>query len=200
MINKEYTQEEIQLMLNDLSDKKLAKMSDSFLESVENRHNSGVYSKTSNRMKDRVVREETREKISNSKKGKKLSDEHIKKLKEISKKNKYYLKGAEVWSNQSDERHKEVGKKSGNSRLGRKASDEHKKNISESLKGVPKSEEHRKKLSDAKKNVVLSEEAKSRIRAAARVEYHCSHCNSNIKGRGNFSRWHGDNCKKKPII
>ena len=149
MINKEYTQEEIQLMLNDLSDKKLAKMSDSYLESIEN---------------------------------------------------KYYLKGVEVWSNQSDERHKEVGKKSGNSRLGRKASNEHKKNISDALKGVPKSEEHRKKLSDAKKNVVLSEEAKSRIRAAARVEYHCSHCNSNIKGRGNFSRWHGDNCKKKPII
>lgn len=29
------------------------------------------------------------------------------------------------------------------------------------------------------------------------IEIVCEHCNRSIAGRGNFTRWHGDNCKSK---
>jgi len=198
MSDRKYTQEEIQRMLDEISEKKFAKMSDAFLFSVEERHQNGVYKKTAERMTNRVVTKETGLKISKSKKGVPLSEDHKEKLKEIAQETKNYLKAAEVWSNKPEEFRKKVGKKSGKSRIGRTASDEHKENISKGLKGKPKSDEHKESLRLARLNVVLSDEAKENIAKAARVEYVCPHCNSVVKGKGNLSRWHGDNCKQKP--
>ena len=200
MEKNQYTDQQIQQMLDELSKTKIGKRSDDFLLSVEERKNKGVYKEISQKMKNRVVSSETSQKISKSKKGTILSDETKKKLKNIAKETKQYLKAAEVWSNKPEEYRKEVGKKSGESRLGRKATNEHKQNISNSLKGISKSEEHRKKLSESKKGIKVSDETKKKLIEAANVEYTCVHCNSKVKGAGNLSRWHNDNCKKKPII
>ncbi len=75
----------------------------------------------------RKLSDEHRKKLSEAHKGKKLSDEHKKKLSDAKKGNKAWNKG-------------------------KKASDEHRKKISEALKGKkrsPRTEETKKKLSDA---------------------------------------------------
>ena len=105
--------------------------------------------------------------------------------------------------------------------LGKVMSDDQKKKLSNSLKGrilgpmseehkqklsKPKSEEHRKKISESRKRLKggprlkRSEETRRKIGEKTKGQklptIICSHCNRAISS-GNFTRWHGDNCKLK---
>ena len=100
-------------------------------------------------------------------------------------------------NNISNEKRKEISKKSAESRRGRKATDQHRQNISNSLKGRSFSEEHKQNIRLSKQHVVLSKEALDNIAKAAKVEYTCNVCGAKVKGAGNLSRWHNDNCKHK---
>lgn len=64
---------------------------------------------------------------------------------------------------------------------GKSRSDETKRRISESNKGKVISEEHKRKISMTK-------------RSAPKIE--CEHCGKK-SNKGNYKRWHGDNCKNK---
>ena len=119
--------------------------------------------------------EESRKKISESKKGekhhyfgKKLSNEHIIKMSEAKKGKKL-----------SDEHKRKIGEKS----KGRKHSEDSKRKISEKNKCRNFSEEHKKKLSEAKKGnkhpLII-----------------CPYCNKE-GGGGVMNRYHFDNCKNK---
>ena len=113
--------------------------------------------------------EETKQKISESEKGKKISEETKRKMSES-------LKGIKF----SEERNKKIseankGKKSSEDKKrkiseankGRKLSEEHKKKISETKKGKEHSEEHNKKISESmkgkNKGKKLSEERKQKM-------------------------------------
>ena len=102
---------------------------------------------------------ETRKKMSEAHKGKKLppfSEEHKRKISEA-------LKGKKV--------SKETKEKMSEARKGKKLSEEHRKKISEAMKGKPKpwfrgkklSEEHKRKISEGGKGKKLSEETKRKL-------------------------------------
>lgn len=106
--------------------------------------------------------QETKEKMRQAKLGKKLSEEHRKKLC-ASKKGNCYTKGR---------KHSEESKKKmSEAKLGKKHSEEHNKKMSEALKGKKLSEEHRKKLSDAKLGRKFSEEHKKKLSEATKLYY-----------------------------
>jgi hypothetical protein len=99
---------------------------------------------------------DTKRKISETKKGKKHSEEHKKKIGEATKKQS-----------------KESIRRGALARTGKKASEEHKRKISEALKGKESnhkgkkhSEETKRKMSEAKRNI--SEETKRKISEAAK--------------------------------
>ena len=92
--------------------------------------------------------EETKKKMSESKKGIQLSEEHKQKLSES-------LKGRQF--------SEETKKKLSESMKGRQFSEEHKQNLSESLKGRQLSEEHKQKLSKSLKGRQFSEEHKQKL-------------------------------------
>lgn len=100
--------------------------------------------------------EETKKKISESKKGKKLSEEHRKHLSEAAK-------------NRSDETKKKIS----DGHKGRKLSEEHKRKLSESQKGKkhkPLSDEHKRKISEAAKNP--SEEIRKKMSESQKQRFH----------------------------
>lgn len=78
-------------------------------------------------------------------------------------------------------------------------SDETKAKISAAGKGRKMTEETKKKMSDTLKGRTFSEESKQKMsesqKKAALILHKCPHCNKDIAGASNFSRWHGDNCK-----
>jgi len=77
--------------------------------------------------------------------------------------------------------------------------EEHKQKISEALKGKERSKEHSKKLSDALKGRKPSpQEREAYLIALEKGKTPCEHCGK-ITTLGNYRRWHGSNCKTKPI-
>jgi hypothetical protein len=81
---------------------------------------------------------------------------------------------------------------------------EHLEKIASKKRGKPLSDNLRKNLSIIKIGVKLSIEHKANISKGllgnVRGSYEkiiCPHCNSIVGGKGNFKRWHGDNCKAK---
>jgi len=117
-----------------------------------------------------------------------------------------------------------IYQKSAQSRTGRKASADHCFSISNSLKGKSKSDEHKKNLSKSKIGKKQSQEtiAKKKIIFAgdgnpmygknhtdktrqqisknhgAKQIKKCPYCGKEC-GANNYPRWHGDNCKLKPL-
>jgi hypothetical protein len=118
--------------------------------------------------------DETKEKISIAKKGKKS-----KVSKEVRSK---IMKDA--WERGSfDNRPKQTPEqveKRAESNRGKKRSDESKKNISDSLIGIPKSDEHKENMKKS---------------AKTRKLFTCPHCG--FQGRGGH-RYHFNNCRSKP--
>jgi len=103
-------------------------------------------------------------------------------------------------------------------------SPEHKKKISEATKGKKKSEATKQKMKDSWKlrDRDISESTRQKLSNASKgrthsvetkqlmsdqrkginpiwtqTEFTCEHCGKKGKGAVNYSRWHGDNCKKK---
>lgn len=88
--------------------------------------------------------------------------------------------------------------------------DEHRKNISKAKKGIPVSEERKKSLSATMKMIAANTDFIERIKSAWTPEKRkiqseklknvenkkCPHCGKLAWG-GNYTRWHGDNCKEK---
>jgi group I intron endonuclease len=93
--------------------------------------------------------DEIKQKISKSKKGKKLSEEARKNMSKASKGRKH--------TEETKRKLSEINK-------GKKLSEEHRKKLSESHKGAKFTEEHKRKLSDRSKGRKLSEEHKRRLR------------------------------------
>jgi group I intron endonuclease len=110
-----------------------------------------VNEETKKKMRGRKVSEETIKKMSEAQKGRKVSEEHRKKLSEATK--------------------------------GRKLSEQHRKKLSEVWKGRKHSEETIKKMSEAKQNI--SEETRKRMSEAAknRSEEHRKKLSEATKGR-----------------
>ena len=111
-------------------------------------HSEETKKKISEANKGRKVSEETREKLSKAGKGRKVSEEHKKR---ISKANK-------------DRKHnEEERKKQSEAQKGRKVSEETREKLSKAGKGKHHSEETKKKISEANKGNKLSEEAKKKL-------------------------------------
>lgn len=100
---------------------------------------------TRRKMSERAknISDETRKKISESRKGKHLSEETRKKMSEVQKGRNAWNKGKQL----SEEHKRKLSEK----RKGRHHTEESKKKMSESKKGKKFSEEHRRKLSEAAK-------------------------------------------------
>ena len=114
--------------------------------------------------------EELRNKISNSLKGRKHSDESKKKM--------------------SDK-----GKGENNVMFGKKHSDETRKKMSDAKKNP--SEETRMKLSKARKGYKFSDETKERFKARNVIYVSCLYCKHQCD-IANFLTYHGEKCKHNP--
>ena len=112
----------------------------------------------------RGISEETKRKISKSKKGQKLSEETKRKL---SKANKGKKLSRETKMKQS-----EAAKGENNPFYGKKHSEETKEKISEANKGRKLSDEIKKKISEANKGRKLSEESKKKMSEAKKGQKH----------------------------
>lgn len=120
--------------------------------------------KISEANKGRKVSNETKEKIRKKALGRKLSDETKKKISDN-------LSGKK--------KPKEVVEKVAKANRGKKRTTEQIKAMSEIRKGVP---------------APHTSETNKRMNS---MVFHCSHCGRDIGGRANFVRFHNDNCKKK---
>ena len=129
-----------------------------------------------------IMTEETKQKLSEAKKGKTFSKEHKQKLSEakkgktFSKEHKQKLSEAKKGKTLSEE-HKQKISEANKKRLvekgvpfkGQHLSEEHKQKISDAMKGKTFSKEHKQKISEAKKGKTLSEETKQKISNAMKA-------------------------------
>lgn len=111
----------------------------------------------------------SRRKMSDSKKGTKLSEEHCRK---IGKAHKGQKRSEKTKTNISEslkgrKLSEETRRKISEVQKGKKASEETKEKMSESRKGGKLSDEHRRKISEGRKGKKMSEETKQKLR-----EYH----------------------------
>ena len=112
-----------------------------------------------------IMTEETKQKLSEAKKGKILSEEHKQKLSEAKK--------GKTLSEEHKQKISEAIKKQlvekGGPFKGWHLSVEHKQKLSDAMKGKTFSEEHKQKISEAKKGKTLSEETKQKISDAMKA-------------------------------
>ena len=104
------------------------------------------------------MNEEQKKKISESSKGKHLSEQTKKKMSEVRKGKPSPNKG----KHHSEETKKKISEKG----KGRHHTEESKRKMSESKKGISFSDEHKRKLSESKKGKQLSDETKQKMREA----------------------------------
>lgn len=165
------------------------------------------------------VSKETRIKMSKASKGKPKSEDHKNKLAESNRK-----KAADPEFRKKLKKPKPAGfgLKVSNAMTGRKKTKEHCENISKALKGKktgPCSEERKNAISKALKGnhpnpnkdktyeEIYGEEKALELKKIRSELFKniaknskpivCPHCGKTIVGSGNYSRWHGDNCKEK---
>ena len=112
-----------------------------------------------------IMTEETKQKLSEAKKGKILSEEHKQKLSEAKK--------GKTLSEEHKQKISEAIKKQlvekGGPFKGWHLSVEHKQKLSDAMKGKTFSEEHKQKIREAKKGKTLSEETKQKISDAMKA-------------------------------
>jgi predicted RNA-binding Zn-ribbon protein involved in translation (DUF1610 family) len=174
---------ETQDMLNDLPNKKFAKLTDNQLAGIEvmsqkmRGENNPIHKmkknpfsdpefikKNSEKAKNRKASDETRKKISDSAKNRKASNETRKKM---SVKRKGVPKNLNHIT------------KIAKSNTGKKRSEEHCKMMSETRKGNPAP--HTSKTNNKMNS----------------LKFICPYCGREIGGRANFVRFHNENCKNK---
>lgn len=112
-----------------------------------------------------IMTEETKQKLSEAKKGKTLSEEHKRKLSEATKK-QLVEKGVPF---KGKHHSPESRQKISVAMKCKTFSEEHKQKISEANKGKTLSEETKQKISDAMKGKTLSEETKQKISDAMKA-------------------------------
>lgn len=154
--------------------------------------------------------QETRKKISIAHIGKKRNPMSIESKKKLSE----ALKGKNVGKIRSEEHKQRLSKilkgkklqplseetkqKLRNYHLGKTVgpmNEAHKMKISQSLKGRERSKEHSQNISKALKGrTPTPKERESFIKAMESGKLTCVHCEKRTT-RGNYTRWHGDNCK-----
>jgi hypothetical protein len=157
------------------------------------------------------ITDEFRDKISKIHKGKTRSDETKNKISEAKKGNKYWL--GKIHSDETKNKISEAKKgKTHSEETKQKISEiskdkviskETKQKISKSKKGKKReafSEEWKQNLSNSKKGKIMSEEAKQKlIQSKTGMKYKesiCPYCNKK-GGGGNMVRYHFENCKFK---
>lgn len=148
--------------------------------------------------------DEIKQKISKSKKGKKLSEEARKNMSKANKGRKHTEETKRKLSeiNKGRKPTLEQLKKISESLKGRKLSEEHKRKIGDRFRGKPLSEQHRKKISEANKGKIFSEETRRLIGESGRgrkiSEKHKQALLNAIKGnQWNKGRKHTEEAKKK---
>lgn len=109
--------------------------------------------------------DESKKKISEAHKGKKLSEKHRKKLSEVRKGEGSYWYGKTF--------PEEIKNKLSEFRKGKKLSEEHKKQISEGMKGRMCSEDTKQKISNANRGKTHSEEHKKKISDVMKKQVLC---------------------------
>lgn len=81
---------------------------------------------------------------------------------------------------------------------GRVVSDDTRKKLSDAHKGKrrgPMKEDTKKKLSESKKGRIRNHQEVENHLKSMSIVHKCPYCNKKVKGKGNFNRWHGNNCK-----
>jgi group I intron endonuclease len=148
--------------------------------------------------------DEIKQKISKSKKGKKLSKEHSEKAKNAFKGKKHTEETKRKLSeiNKGKKLSPEHIKKMSESHKGLKLSEEHKRKIGDRFRGKPLSEEHRKKIGASNKGKKLSEKTKKLIGESGRgrklSEKHKKLISRSLIGnQWNKGRKHTEEAKKK---
>lgn len=136
------------------------------------KHSEEAKRKMSEAAKEKVVSEETREKISEIMKNRDP---------ELKYKFAHSRVGLTPWN-------KGVKGKD-NPLYGRKYSEERKKHMSEGMKGIPKSEEHKAKLSKKVHNIITNEVYKSVIEASRQTEDAQATIITHCKGKVKHPRW-----------
>lgn len=94
----------------------------------------------------------------------------------------------------------ETREKISNTLKGRKTgpcSDSRKENISKALKGKTRTPEHASNISKALKGRTPTESEQLNFAKSMAIRYTCEHCGKFNLTKGNYRRWHGDNCKNK---
>ena len=120
------------------------------------------------RLKGHTFTQETRELMSRNRKGRKLSKEHIEKMRAATKgRPRPDMLGRTPW-NKGVKATQETIKRLSAARLGTKLTDEHKAKISLANKGRKLSEETKEKIGNSKRGKPLSEIAKQRMSISAK--------------------------------
>lgn len=151
-------------------------------------------------MKGKTHTIESRKKISEAGKGRKLSDIHKQKISTwnnqrwntISDDDREYMKSKFIHNTPHNEKSKQ---KMSETHTGKKLSEEHKQRISNAVKNP--SEETRRKISEAHMGKITSEKTKRKIGKAnskPQKKITCPYCNK-TGGAPNMKRYHFNNCK-----
>jgi hypothetical protein len=158
--------------------------------------------------KNKILSQETKDKISKAHKGKKLSEEHKEKINpkgrilsqetkdKISNSNKGKI-GIMTGKTHSQETKDKISN-SNKGKIRAKLSEERKLQISKQFSGTTQSEEHKtKRLSSRQSNGYYKNEAETKAKmstaAKNRLKYTC-HCGKECTA-ANYKRWHGEKCK-----
>jgi ribosomal protein L37AE/L43A len=135
------------------------------------------------------------------------------------------LENLKARENLTDEQYKLWHQRRAESMKDRVFSEEHRIKLSESASNRTWSEEERKMLSESHKGHKWSEQTRKHFKKIFKgegnpnygntwndeqrkrqseitqkllsVTHKCEHCGKEVRGLGNFTRWHGDNCKHK---
>jgi group I intron endonuclease len=129
-------------LVSEVTRKKLSKSHKEWFQNLSEDEKLNFSEKISKRMKEIY-------KDGHHSKGKKLTEEHKKKLSAAAIKNKF---GGNIFSTFSSEKQKEIKEKMSKSRIGRVLSNETKEKISQSLLGHTLTKETRQKISNTLKN------------------------------------------------
>lgn len=134
--------------------------------------------------------EESKKKLSESLKGKNVGKIR---LEEVKQKLSNFLRG-KIRKPLSEETKQKIREHNLGKICG-PMNEEHKRKIAEALKGRERSKEHSENLSKALKGRTPSAaERESYLKAMEAGKTTCTHCGK-ITTKGNYRRWHGDNCK-----
>lgn len=147
------TNEELQKMLNEIPEKKFAKLSDSRLEYIEISKHKIFSEETRKKLSNKIITEETRKKLSEINKNKKHSAVTKKKISEkkrgiiLSDETKRKMSEAKIGKKNSEEHNKKISQ--------REITKETRKKMSENKKGIKFSDEHKKRISEKKMKPII---------------------------------------------